>query len=163
MNLTTAEEATNDQLISDARELLFCEIFGTSVSRLTHRRYLRWKVAVSTMMLLDREKDSAVNNMRSGRYSGLDRQGRRSLMQIQREAERYFTASSLSDVSPVVDGARSKVCVENSDDGGRRVSQDGIVNHVQKINQLEIKGRDCSAENERQMVSLHHVRIEIIH
>lgn len=112
------------------------------------------------MMLLDREKDSAVNNMRSGRYSGLDQQGRTSLMQMQREAERYFTASSLSDVSPVVDGTRSKVCVENSDDGGRRVSQDGIVNHVQKINQLKIKGGDCSAENERQM---HHVRIETIH
>lgn len=33
--------------------------------------YLRWKVAVSTMILLDREKDSAVNNTRSGRYRGL--------------------------------------------------------------------------------------------
>ena len=27
----------------------------------------RWKVAVSTMMLLDREKDSAVNTARTGR------------------------------------------------------------------------------------------------
>lgn len=33
--------------------------------------YLRCKVAVSTMMLLDREKDSAVNNTRRGRYRGL--------------------------------------------------------------------------------------------
>lgn len=28
-------------------------------------------MAVSTMILLDREKDSAVNNTRSGRYRGL--------------------------------------------------------------------------------------------
>lgn len=40
-------------------------------SLLLSRLYLRWKVAVSTMILLDREKDSAVNNMRSGRYRGL--------------------------------------------------------------------------------------------
>lgn len=35
------------------------------------RLYLRCKVAVSTMILLDRVKDSAVNNTRSGRYKGL--------------------------------------------------------------------------------------------
>lgn len=34
--------------------------------------YLRWKVAVSTMILLDKENDSAVNNTRSGRYRGLE-------------------------------------------------------------------------------------------
>lgn len=28
-------------------------------------------MAVSTMMLLDKEKDSAVNNTRNGRYRGL--------------------------------------------------------------------------------------------
>lgn len=60
-------------------------------------------------------------------------------MRIQEEVESGFTAIFffLSDVSPVVDGTRSEVCVENSDDGRRRVSQDGIVNDVQKINQLK--------------------------
>lgn len=104
--------------------------------------YLRWKVAVSTMMLLDREKDSAVNNMRSGRYSGLNQQRWTLLMQIQQEAESYFTAIFLSEVSPVVDGTRSEMCVENSDDCRRRVSQDGIVNDIQKINQLKKKKRE---------------------
>lgn len=32
-------------------------------------------MAVSTMILLEREKDSAVNNMRSGRYKGLKTRG----------------------------------------------------------------------------------------
>lgn len=59
-------------------------------------------------------------------------------MRIQDEVESGFTALFfLSDVSPVVDGTRSEVCVENSDDGRRRVSQDGIINDIQKINQLK--------------------------
>lgn len=104
---------------------------------MTVRLYLRWKVAVSTMMLLDREKDSAVNNMRSGRYSGLNQQRRTLLMHIQQEVEVTSQLFLLNDVSPVINSTRSKVCVENSDDCRRRVSQDGIVNDVKKINQLK--------------------------
>lgn len=44
---------------------------GQSSCSVSGELYLRWKVAVSTMMLLDRVKDSAVNNTRSGRYRGL--------------------------------------------------------------------------------------------
>lgn len=46
-------------------------ILGVKWGGLDGELYLRWKVAVSTMILLDREKDSAVNNTRSGRYRGL--------------------------------------------------------------------------------------------
>lgn len=43
----------------------------------------------------------------------------------------------LSDTLPVVNSTGSEVCVEYSDDGRRRVSQNGIVDDIQKINQLK--------------------------
>ncbi|TNN40143.1 hypothetical protein EYF80_049676 [Liparis tanakae] len=77
--------------------------FPSSVAR--GDLYLRWKVAVSTMMLLDREKDSTVNNMRRGRYR--------------------------------VDSTGGQVCVQDGDDGRSRVSQDGIIHHIQEVHQLQ--------------------------
>lgn len=50
--------------------------------------YLRWKVVVSTMILLDREKDSVVNNMRSGRYRGL--QTEKQKMKVEKKGEKYY-------------------------------------------------------------------------
>lgn len=38
---------------------------------------------------------------------------------------------------PVVDGTGSEVCVEDSDDGRCCVSQNGIIDDIQEVNQLE--------------------------
>lgn len=37
---------------------------------------------------------------------------------------------------PVVDGAGGKVGVEDGDDHGRRVPQDGVIDHIQELHQL---------------------------
>lgn len=37
---------------------------------------------------------------------------------------------------PVIHSASGEVCVEDSDDGRRRVSQNGIVDDIQEVNQL---------------------------
>lgn len=58
---------------------LWCEIQPTEAMV-----YLRWKVAVSTMILLDKEKDSAVSNIRSGIYSGLADQGQQHGSRVKR-------------------------------------------------------------------------------
>lgn len=104
------------------------------------RLYLRCKVAVSTMILLDREKDSAVNNTRSGRYNGLKPR------EIHGEEERSCRrpCSRLRCI-PVIDSTGSEVGVENSDDNGSCVSKNGIVDNIQEFNQLQ------KNKNHRQM------------
>lgn len=95
------------------------------------RLYLRCKVAVSTMILLDRVNDSAVNNTRSGRYKGLKR--RETLDKKERSGTCHYIFFCHV---PVIDGTGSEVGVENSDDNRCCVSKNGIVDDVKEFNQL---------------------------
>ncbi len=45
---------------------------------------------------------------------------------------------------PVVDGTGSEVCVEDSDDGRCCVSQNGIIDDVQEVNQLKQTNTDSA-------------------
>lgn len=95
------------------------------------RLYLRCKVAVSTMILLDRVKDSAVNNTRSGRYKGLKRRETHD-----KEESNGTCHCTCSCPQPVIDGTGSKVGVENSDDNRCCVSKNGIIDDVEEFNKL---------------------------
>lgn len=95
------------------------------------RLYLRCKVAVSTMILLDRVKDSAVNNTRSGRYKGL--KSRATCDKGEKNGACHCTCFCHI---PVIDGTGGKVGVENSDDNRCCVSKNGIINDVKEFNQL---------------------------
>lgn len=86
------------------------------------------------MILLDREKDSAVNNTRSGRYRGLE-MGEMGVKK-QTKGVTYTSIFAHFLYIPVIDGTGREVCVEDSDDGGGCVSENGIINDIQEINQL---------------------------
>lgn len=95
------------------------------------RLYLRCKVAVSTMILLDRVKDSAVNKTRSGRYKGLK------CRETHNKKERNGTCHCICFCHiPVIDSTGSEVGMENSDDNRCCVSKNGIINDVKEFNQL---------------------------
>lgn len=84
------------------------------------------------MILLDREKDSAVNNTRSGRYNGLK--------PIEIHGEKQRNGKCLCPCFryiPVINSTGSEVGVENSDDNRSCVSKNGIVDNIQKFNQLQ--------------------------
>lgn len=88
------------------------------------------------MILLDREKDSAVNSTRSGRYRGL------ASRRAEEESGIIYCVLDFSYLNhffrcaPVVNGTGYKVCVEDSDDGRCCVSQNGIINNIQEVDQL---------------------------
>lgn len=84
------------------------------------------------MILLDREKDSAVNNTRSGRYNGLKP------IEIHGEEERNSKClCSGFRYIPVINSTGSEVGVENSDDNRGCVSKNGIIDNIQEFNQLQ--------------------------
>lgn len=88
-------------------------------------------MAVSTMILLDRVKDSVVNSTRSGRYKGLKHRETRG----KEERNGTCRCTCFSHI-PVIDGTGSKVGVENSDDNRCCVSKNGIIDDVEEFNQL---------------------------
>lgn len=83
--------------------------------------YLRWKVAVSTMILVESENDSAVNKTRRGKYKGLYKKTKtKTKVRIKRKKNHKEYCTTIltppRHFVPVVDGTSSEVCVEDGDD-----------------------------------------------
>lgn len=140
MNLTTTQQANmnNISYIKPAATFQILTMLIISITSMDNRyvEYLRWKVAVSTMILLDREKVSAVKSTRRGRYRGLRNKIENKSVKTQKKILVILLNFSFRHI-PVVNSTGSEVCVEDSDNGRCCVSQNRIVKDIQEVNQLQ--------------------------